>query len=123
MTYSLDAARTVRAALSGRQGVTEKQMFGGIAFLLHGNMCVGVHGDDLIVRVRPAETDALLREPGTKVFDLSGRPMKGWLLVTPAGFRTEAALQAWIARGLAYASSLPKKTAHAKARPRRPSAK
>lgn len=87
-------------------------MFGGIAFLLGGNMAVGVHGDDLIVRVEPTMTSALLREPGAKPFDLSGRAaMAGWLLVAPTGYRTEAALRTWVGRGIAYASSLPKKAA------------
>ena len=85
-------------------------MFGGIAFLLSGNMCVGVHGEDLIVRVEPAETDELLGEPGAKPFNLSARSgMTGWLLVAPLGYRNEAALRAWVERGVAFASSLPKK--------------
>lgn len=112
MTYTEAAAKRVRTALAGRPGFSEKEMFGGIAFLLHGNMCVGVHGNDLIVRVEPGETDALLREPGAKVFDLSGgRPMKGWLLVKADGFGSERAFRAWVARGVDYASSLPKKKA------------
>lgn len=86
-------------------------MFGGIAFLLGGNMAVGVHGGDLIVRVDPARTEALLREPGAKPFDLSGSrgPPAGWLLVASSGYRTDGALRTWIERGTAYASSLPKK--------------
>jgi len=86
-------------------------MFGGIAFLLGGNMAVGVHGEDLIVRVEPAQTVGLLREPGAKPFDLGpgGRSPAGWLLVGPVGFRTDAALHSWVARGVAYAASLPKK--------------
>ena len=86
-------------------------MFGGIAFLLGGNMAVGVRGDDLIVRVDPSQTDALLREPGARPFDLSGSrgPPAGWLLVGPSGHRTDAALRTWVARGVSYASSLPKK--------------
>src|SRR2546425_1047622 len=71
---------------------------------------VGIHGDDLIVRIEPATTDAMLKEPGAKPFDLSGpRGMAGWLLVAPAGYRTDAALQTWVARGVGFASSLPKK--------------
>ena len=86
-------------------------MFGGIAFLLGGNMAVGVHGEDLIVRVEPAQTVGLLREPGAKPFDLGpgGRSPAGWLLVGPVGFRTDAALHSWVTRGVAYAASLPKK--------------
>lgn len=111
MTYSELQAARVRKELAGRTGLTEKEMFGGIAFLLGGNMAVGVHGEDLIVRVSPLQTDALLREPGAKPFDLSGSrgPPAGWLLVAPSGYRTEAGLRTWVERGLAYASSLPKK--------------
>ena len=110
MIYSATQADRIRGALAGRPGLTEKEMFGGIAFLLSGNMCVGVHGEDLIVRVEPAETDELLREPGAKPFNLSARSgMTGWLLVAPLGYRNEAALRAWVERGVAFASSLPKK--------------
>src|SRR5437867_8467582 len=111
MPYSQAQADRVRSILGGQPGITEKEMFGGIAFLLGGNMAVGVHGEDLIVRVQPSETDALLREPGAKPFDLSGSrgPPAGWLLVAPNGYRTDAALRTWIGRGTAYASSLPKK--------------
>src|SRR2546427_12569181 len=111
MTYSEAQAARVRKELGGRSGIVEKQMFGGIAFLLGGNMAVGVHGEDLIVRVDPAQTSALLREPGAKPFDLSGSrgPPAGWLLVSPLGYRTDAALRTWIGRGTADAPSLPKK--------------
>ncbi len=110
MSYSEAQAARVRHALAGRKGIAEKEMFGGIAFLLGGNMCVGVHGEDLIVRIEPSTTAAMLKEPGAKPFDLSGRPaMAGWLLVAPAGYRTEAALETWVARGVEFASSLPKK--------------
>jgi TfoX/Sxy family transcriptional regulator of competence genes len=98
--------------LTGRPGITEKEMFGGIAFLLGGNMAVGVHGDDLIVRVEPSQTATLLREPGAKPFDLSGSrgAPAGWLLVAPSGYKSDAALRTWVGRGVAFASSLPKKT-------------
>ena len=111
MTYSEAQAKRVRKELAGRPGLIEKQMFGGIAFLLGGNMAVGVHGEDLIVRVDPAQTDVMLREPGAKPFDLSGSrgPPAGWLLVAPSGYRTDVALRTWVGRGTAYASSLPKK--------------
>jgi hypothetical protein len=119
VAYSLEHAERVRRALKGRPGVSEKLMFGGIAFLVGGNMAVGVHGEDLIVRVAPDETDAFLREPGAKRFDLSGsRAPAGWLLVGPAGHCTDAALQTWVAHGVAYASSLPAKAAK-KAKPRK----
>src|SRR5213594_2198741 len=100
MTYSQAQAARVRKALAGRKEITEKEMFGGIAFLLGGNMCVGVHADDLIVRIEPSTTETMLKEPGAKPFDLA---------VAPAGYRTEAMLQTWVARGVGFASSLPKK--------------
>jgi TfoX/Sxy family transcriptional regulator of competence genes len=110
MSYSEAAASRVRKALAGRKEIIEKQLFGGIAFLLGGNMCVGVRGDDLIVRIEPSATAAMLKEPGAKPFDLAGRPgMAGWLLVAPAGYRTEAALETWVSRGVGFASSLPRK--------------
>lgn len=111
MTFSEAQAARVRKELGGRPGIIEKQMFGGIAFLLGGNMAVGVHGEDLIVRVNPGQTDTLLREPGAKPFDLSGSrgPPAGWLLVAASGYRTDATLRTWVGRGVAYASSLPKK--------------
>jgi len=120
MVYSEAQAARIRRELAGQRGIAEKEMFGGIAFLLGGNMAVGVHGEDLIVRVNPAQTDALLGEPGAKPFDLSGSrgPPAGWLLVAPSGYRTDAALRTWVGRGVAYASSLPKK-GPAKSRPKR----
>jgi len=110
MTYSEPQAERVRKMLAGRSGILEKEMFSGIAFLLNGNMCVCVRDEDLIVRVEPDETTALLREPGAKPFTLAGRGgSPGWLLVGPPGYATASGLRAWVDRGVAYASSLPKK--------------
>jgi len=112
MVYSVPQATRVRRLLANQSELSEKEMFGGIAFLLGGNMAVGVHGEDLIVRVDPLQTEALLKEAGAKPFDLSGnRAPAGWLLVTPGGYRTDVGLRTWVARGVAYASSLPKKGA------------
>lgn len=97
MPYDEALAERVRRALGEIEGLTEKKMFGGIAFLVNGAMCIGVDEDDLIVRCAKAETDALLAKEGVREFDLSGgRPMKGWLLVGPEGTRTAAAFQSWI---------------------------
>src|SRR2546430_17440712 len=97
MVYSTAQAGRIRAMLAGRPGLTEKEMFGGIAFLLGGNMAVGVHGEDLIVRGDPAQTAALLREGRAKPFDLSGSrgPPAGRLPVSPTGYRAAAALRTW----------------------------
>src|SRR5438309_9360591 len=109
MTYSEMQAARVRKELAGRSGIVEKQMFGGIAFLLGGNMAVGVHGEDLIVRVEPGQTDTLLQEPGTKPFDLSGSrgPPPGWVLVALAADRSDVVLRAPGKRGVGYAYSVP----------------
>jgi|SRR5882672_9580538 len=109
MAYDEKLAGRVRELLSKRKGVEEKKMFGGLAFLLNGNMSVGLHGAELIVRIDPAETDAALERPHTRIFDITGRPMKGWILVKPAGVAGEAALAAWVRKGADYAVSLPKK--------------
>src|SRR3989442_14747571 len=100
MAYSRAQAERVRKALEGRPGLNEKEMFSGVAFLLHGNMCVGVRDEDLIVRVEPAETDALLREPGAKPFTLAGRGgMAGWALRAPGGYQKDASARARGGRG------------------------
>jgi TfoX/Sxy family transcriptional regulator of competence genes len=102
-------ARSLRAVVTQTDGVVEKKMFGGLAFLVQGNMSVGVHGAELVVRVEPAEGAELLREPGVRAFDITGRPMKGWLLVSADVLRDPAALRAWVERGVSYARSLPAK--------------
>lgn len=109
MAFDEALAGRVRGAVSDTDGVAEKRMFGGLAFLLRGNMCVGVHGDDLIVRLDPSRTEQALREPDVRVFDLTGRPMKGWVLVGPGACATDDALQSWVDKGMAYAGSLPPK--------------
>jgi TfoX N-terminal domain len=102
-------AGRVREALEGVNGLAEKRMFGGLAFLLSGNMAVGVHGEDLIVRLAPAQTEEALAEEHVRVFDMTGRPMKGWVLVGPEATANEDGLGAWVTRGLDFAESLPPK--------------
>jgi len=110
MAFDEKLAGRVRQRLGKRKGLAEKRMFGGLAFLLNGNMCVGVHGRELIVRLEPERTERALAEPHTRVFDLSGgRSMKGWILVKPAGVADEASLGRWVGTGVAYATALPKK--------------
>ena len=109
MAFDEGLAGRVRKRLARRAGVTEKKMFGGLAFLLNGNMCCGVHGRELIVRLDPEKTGAALAEPHTRIFDLSGRPMKGWILVAPAGLEDEPALAKWLRLGTNYAASWPAK--------------
>ncbi|MEV7521961.1 TfoX/Sxy family protein [Streptomyces sp. NPDC091371] len=109
MTYDEGLAQRIREHLGAGAGLTEKRMFGGLALLLHGNMAVGVIGDELIVRVGPEATDAALDRPGARVFDFSGRPMRGWVTVAPEGLAEDSALGEWIDRGVAFAATLPPK--------------
>jgi TfoX/Sxy family transcriptional regulator of competence genes len=109
MAYDEGLAVRVRDAIGERPGLVEKRMFGGLAFLLRGNMACGVRGDDLIVRVAADMAEAALAEQGARPFDLTGRPMKGWLLVDADGHAEDDDLRRWVDRGLAYADSLPPK--------------
>jgi TfoX/Sxy family transcriptional regulator of competence genes len=109
MAYDEGLATRVRDLIGDRPGVAEKKMFGGLAFLLNGNMACGVHGDELIVRLAADATDAALAEPGTRLFDISGRPMKGWLLVDADAHAEDDDLRRWVDRGVAYAGTLPPK--------------
>jgi hypothetical protein len=110
MPYDLALAKRIRRALARQPSLIEKEIFGGIGFLIRGNMACGVHGRDLIVRVGPGAHDAVLREPGVRPFDLSaGRPARGWVLVKPNGVKTPAALKKWVGRGVTVAKSLPAK--------------
>jgi hypothetical protein len=110
MAYDEDLADRVRAQLAPQDAVSEKAMFGGLAFLVAGNMAVGLTGgDELMVRLGPDDGDAALDEPHTRPFDMTGRPMRGWILVETAGIATDDQLGAWVARGTAFARSLPPK--------------
>jgi hypothetical protein len=109
MAYDEDLANRVREQLAAEPAVTEKAMFGGLAFLLQGNMAVGLSGAELMVRVGPDASDDALDRPHTRPFDMTGRPMKGWILVAPEGVARERDLAAWVARGVEFARSLPAK--------------
>jgi TfoX/Sxy family transcriptional regulator of competence genes len=102
-------AQRVRAQLDARGDVEERRMFGGIGFLIAGNMCCGVHGDELIVRLDPDEAAELLEEEGTRPFDITGRPMRGWLFVSSDATAEDADLERWVRRAEAFASALPPK--------------
>ncbi len=114
MAYDQELAARVRAALIPLDGFDEKKMFGGLCFLLHGNMACGLVRDLLIVRVGPAAYATALAEPHATPFDLTGRPMTGWVQVSPAGSQKEAELSAWLQKGIDFALSLPPKTAGGK---------
>jgi TfoX/Sxy family transcriptional regulator of competence genes len=109
MAYDEGLATRVRDVIGDRPGLAEKKMFGGLAFLLNGNMACGVRGDDLMVRMDPDASDAALAERGARPFDMTGRPMQGWLLVSADGHAEDDDLGRWVARGLDYAGSLPPK--------------
>ncbi|MGO8906379.1 MAG: TfoX/Sxy family protein [Solirubrobacteraceae bacterium] len=110
MAYDEDLAHRVREQLAQEAGVIEKAMFGGLAFLLRGNIAVGLSSaGELMVRVGADATDDALSRPHTRLFDMTGRPMKGWILVAPEGMRTKRQLGAWVRRGLEFARTLPAK--------------
>ena len=108
MTYNLKLAERIRSELGGIPFV-EKKMFGGVGFLIHGNLACGVHKDGMIVRVDPEKHSALLKKPHARPFDLTGRPMKGWLVVDPDGYKTEKQLTIWVKEGVEFALTLPAK--------------
>ena len=111
MAYDEVLAARVRDLCAGPPGVTDKRMFGGLAFLVGGNMAVAASGQGgLIVRVEPEETDALLGKPPARPFEMRGRQMRGWLRVDADGVRTKRQLEPWVRRGVAYARSLPPKS-------------
>lgn len=110
MAFDEELANRVRELISQEAGITEMRMFGGLAFLIGGNMAVGVSGQGgLMIRVDPDETEALLARPHARPFDMRGREMKGWLRVDADGVRTKRQLEPWVRRGVAYARSLPPK--------------
>lgn len=109
MAYDEKIAQRVREILRGTPLLVEKKMFGGTGFLLQGNMACGVHGDKLIVRLDPKLYQELLDRPHVRPFDMTGKPMKGWIFVLPEGVDTEQALAGWVKLGVEYAASLPAK--------------
>jgi hypothetical protein len=109
MVYDEGLVQRVREVMGELPGYVEKKMFGGVGFMLHGNMACGVNGADPIVRVGPEQYESALAEPHTRPFDMTGRPMKGWVFVTAEGYEADADLKGWVQRGVAYASSLPAK--------------
>jgi hypothetical protein len=110
MTVDSELADRVRDQLAGEAGLAEKAMFGGLAFLVDGNMAVGItNTSELMVRVGPTGEGEALTDPHARRFDMTGRPMKGWILVERAGIETEAELNGWVRQGVEFARSLPAK--------------
>jgi hypothetical protein len=109
MAFDEGLAERLRAELDSAPNVVEKRMFGGLAFLVNGNMCVGVHGDDLIARVGEQAFPQAVARVGARTFDLTGRAMRGWILVEPAGVGDDEALAGWVADALDFVLDLPPK--------------
>jgi TfoX/Sxy family transcriptional regulator of competence genes len=109
MAYDEALTERVRDQLATERGLAEKGMFGGVAFLLDGNMAVGLSGDELMVRVGPERSEEALAQPHTRAFDMTGRPMRGWVLVGPDALGDDAALESWVSKGVGFARSLPAK--------------
>lgn len=110
MAYDEALAARIRELVGGEAGLSEMKMFGGLAFLINGNMAVSASGQGgLLLRVDPEQTEALTAEPHAEPFVMRGRPMDGWLRVAPEGVEDDDALASWASRGVAYARSLPPK--------------
>ena len=109
MAYSEALADRARLALGQQTAFSERKMFGGLAFMVNGHMCCGILGDELMVRVGPDGYEDALAQPHARVMDFTGRPSRGMIYVGTAGVETDAGLEAWVARGLAFVNSLPPK--------------
>lgn len=109
MAYSEELAERIRKVVGRRPGVCEKKMFGGVGFLLHGNMLVGIWKSSLIVRLGPDQSAEALQEPHVIEFDITGRPMRGWVMVEPDGIERDEALCQWIERATTFVMTLPRK--------------
>ena len=110
MAYDHELANRIREVVQGEHGLTEKSMFGGLAFLIGGNMAVSASGQGgMLLRIDPAKTDSLVSEPHVRRFEMRGREMDGWLRVDPEALEPDDELSRWVDIGLAYARSLPAK--------------
>jgi hypothetical protein len=109
MGYDEKTAERVRRILSQRPDVIEKNMVGGLSFMLNGSMCCGVTGTAFMVRVGPEARDAVLAQPHVRPMEFAGRPLAGFVCVDPGGYRTDAALAKWVQRGIDFVSTLPAK--------------
>jgi TfoX/Sxy family transcriptional regulator of competence genes len=108
VAYDEKLAYRIRRTLASRKGITEREMFGGIGFLLGGKFVAGVHRNELMVRVPTAEHDTLVKEKGARTFEMTGRPpMKGWMLVDPKAVATALALKKWVERSADAVAALP----------------
>jgi TfoX/Sxy family transcriptional regulator of competence genes len=109
MPYSRSLADRIRQALAGRRGITERKMFGGLVFFLDGKICVGIWHQSLIARIGVDQAAAALKQPHIGPFDVTGRPMKGWIMVEPDGLDRDTQLRDWIDQSLEFVATLPTK--------------
>jgi hypothetical protein len=109
MAYDEGLAERMRDVIREEPGLDEKRMFGGLGFLLDGNMAAGILGDDMVVRVGPDRYQDALRQSGIREFDITGRPMTGWVMVGSEAMEDDAAFRDWLAAGISFARSLPPK--------------
>jgi TfoX/Sxy family transcriptional regulator of competence genes len=109
MAFDESLADRIRATLSRRKGIEEKKMFGGLGFLLNGNILVGVWKKSMIVRLGADEAEAALLEPHVGEFDITGKPMKGWIMVAAEGVADESAVKGWVQRAVKFVGKLPAK--------------
>ena len=113
MAYNENLAERMREVLAHRNELTEKKMFGGLSFMLGGNMCCGIMKDDLVVRVGPDNHEKALARPHARPMDFTGRALKGMVYVGPEGYRTDMELKYWLDQALSFALSLPPKPSQA----------
>ena len=109
MAYNHELTDRIRQILASHEGVSEKKMFGGISFMLGGNMCCGAVRNDLVVRVGPERHDEALAQPHARPMDFTGRPLRGLVYVGPGAYQDDDTLRAWVKRGVDFAVSLPPK--------------
>jgi len=109
MAFDEALAERIRRGLARKRGVEEKKMFGGVGFLLNGNLLVGVWKASLVVRLGPDEGEEALKEPHVKEFDITGRPMRNWVVVEPEGVEDDDQLKGWIQRAVKFVEKLPAK--------------
>jgi TfoX/Sxy family transcriptional regulator of competence genes len=114
MPFSESLASRIRGALARKRNIEEKKMFGGVGFLLNGNMLVGVWKNSLIIRLGPDNYEEALMEPHVREFDITGKPMKGWVMVEPDGIEDDGQLTDWIQRATDFVGTLAKKTGKSK---------
>jgi TfoX/Sxy family transcriptional regulator of competence genes len=109
MAYSESLAQRIREIIGGMRNIVEKRMFGGVGFLMSGHMTVGVWKTSLIVRLDPADYHAALQQPDVVEFNITGRPMKGWIMVEPDGLATDEHLAQWVEQAIEFVRGLPEK--------------